>query len=198
MQPSPEGARGGAAASELSHLRLLLVNELIRQRQLLLAPTDLLMRRPVLAVWAAAGLLALQGLAGKARWCWLSFVCPLLGSCCAVCVVQNVRCVQLPPWRSWYRSGLIVFYEPPMMEVQSKGRQFEPGRGQSVCCALRHWRSGVFALDLLLSVIYSLMAQGKRGGLITHRSLDRNQIKLLFFFSPLLLLCSCLCRHGHD
>jgi hypothetical protein len=65
MQPSPEGARGGVAASQLSHLRLFLVHELIRQRQLLLAPTDLLMRRPVLAVWAAAGLFALQGLAGK-------------------------------------------------------------------------------------------------------------------------------------
>jgi hypothetical protein len=146
MQPSPEGARGGVAASQLSHLRLFLVHELIRQRQLLLAPTDLLMRRPVLAVWAVAGLFALQ-----ARWCWLSFVCPLLGSCCAVCVMQKAGCVQLPPWRSWYRSGLIVSYEPPVMGVQSKGRQFEPGRGQSVCCALRRWGSEVSALGLVLS-----------------------------------------------
>jgi hypothetical protein len=45
----------------------------------------------------------------------------------------------------------------------------------------------------------SLMAQGKRGGLITHRSLDRNQIKLhlpFFFFSTHLSFNTSLHLHG--
>jgi hypothetical protein len=85
MQPSLDGAGGGVASSQLSHLRQFLVHELIRPRQLLMAPTDLLMRRPVLAVWAAAGLFAFQGLAGKVV---LAEVCvPSAGKllCCLCC-----------------------------------------------------------------------------------------------------------------